>query len=97
MNDVFDYALCHVDSNKNTQIISEIIELRKQNEETIDEPFFIINIDQLIQSYNKWNQYLPYIRPFYAVKCNSNPIILYLRILVNLFHILIMQKIIILS
>jgi len=41
-----------------------------------DQPFYIIDLGQLIVSYEKWKTYLPTVKPYYAVKCNTNPIIL---------------------
>jgi ornithine decarboxylase len=41
-----------------------------------EEPFYIVNISNIINSYDKWNKLLPNIQPYYAIKCNSNPILL---------------------
>lgn len=72
MNDVFQYE---IPKNHNV-FISEIIHSKKLEIECIDQPFFIVNVDNVIESYKKWITYLPSIKPFYAVKCNPNPILL---------------------
>jgi len=41
-----------------------------------EEAFFIVNIEKIIQQYIKWKKYLPNIIPYYAVKCNPNPVII---------------------
>jgi len=35
--------------------------------------FFLIDINQLVKLYELWNEYLPNIIPYYAVKCNPDP------------------------
>ena len=37
--------------------------------------FYIVNIKKIVEQYEKWVEHLPRVRPFYAVKCNPNPII----------------------
>lgn len=46
--------------------------LHEQNES----PFYIINLGNIITLYNLWITHLPNITPYYAVKCNPNPVIL---------------------
>lgn len=41
-----------------------------------DDAFYILNVDRLIENYNKWMQLMPRIKPHYAVKCNDNELIL---------------------
>jgi ornithine decarboxylase len=41
-----------------------------------EEAFYIIHINNIINSYKTWKQMLPDIEPYYAVKCNSNPVLL---------------------
>jgi ornithine decarboxylase len=40
------------------------------------EALYLINIHNVIKQLIKWYQHLPYIVPFYAVKCNPDPIII---------------------
>uniref|UniRef100_A0A674PBQ6 ornithine decarboxylase n=1 Tax=Takifugu rubripes TaxID=31033 RepID=A0A674PBQ6_TAKRU len=41
-----------------------------------EEPFQVLNLDTLIQMHLKWLSYLPRVKPFYAVKCNSTETVL---------------------
>jgi ornithine decarboxylase len=41
-----------------------------------EEAFFLVDIGKVIRQVQKWNEYLPDIKPFYAVKCNPNTLIL---------------------
>jgi ornithine decarboxylase len=47
-----------------------------------EDPFLIVNLGEIIRQYQKWNTHLPYIKPYYAVKCN--PDIVILKLLYNL-------------
>ncbi len=38
--------------------------------------FYIIDLGALTESYSKWLKLLPKVHPYYAVKCNPNPVIL---------------------
>lgn len=37
-----------------------------------DGAFFIVDLGKIIKQYERWNKNLPYIRPYYAIKCNPN-------------------------
>ena len=52
-------------------VISSFL-LNNQNEQ----PFYIIDIGEIIKAYEKWIICFPNIKPYYAVKCNPNPVIL---------------------
>lgn len=41
-----------------------------------EEPFLIVNLGEIIRQYQKWTTHLPYIKPYYAVKCNPDLVIL---------------------
>ena len=41
-----------------------------------EDPLFIVNIGDVIRQYELWMHYLPNIKPFYAIKCNPNPLIM---------------------
>ena len=41
-----------------------------------EEPFYVVHISNIIHSYQKWTKLLPNIQPYYAVKCNSNTVLL---------------------
>jgi len=38
--------------------------------------FYIIDLGELINSYSNWIRLLPNIKPYYAIKCNPNPVII---------------------
>jgi len=40
------------------------------------EPFYIIDLGTLVELYDLWTIHLPNVQPYYAVKCNPNPIII---------------------
>ncbi len=52
-------------------IVNEFLE-KKQG----DESFMIVDLGDVIRQYNKWKKLLPRVTPFYAVKCNPDPIII---------------------
>ncbi|KAJ5071068.1 ornithine decarboxylase 1-related [Anaeramoeba ignava] len=37
-----------------------------------DQPFVIIDLDEVVRRYEDWMRWMPTIKPFYAVKCNPN-------------------------
>lgn len=41
-----------------------------------DESFFLMNVDDLIWKHKNWKQKLPRVKPYYAVKCNDNELVL---------------------
>eukprot|EP00033_Pygsuia_biforma_P002122 GCRY01002354.1.p1 GENE.GCRY01002354.1~~GCRY01002354.1.p1 ORF type:complete len:470 (-),score=91.75 GCRY01002354.1:313-1722(-) len=43
-----------------------------QSQEVVEEAFYIVDLGQLGVKYEEWNEYLPRVHPFYAVKCNNN-------------------------
>jgi diaminopimelate decarboxylase len=41
-----------------------------------EEAFFIVDIGKVIRQYERWVQGMPTVKPYYAVKCNPNPVII---------------------
>jgi ornithine decarboxylase len=41
-----------------------------------DEAFYIIDIGKVISQYNRWTEKLPLVKPYYAIKCNPNPVVI---------------------
>jgi ornithine decarboxylase len=39
---------------------------------TSDEPFYIVDMDKVVEQYNRWTEYLPTITPYFAVKSNPD-------------------------
>jgi ornithine decarboxylase len=64
------------------------VKVYKKDEDTFDiinnilegnlseEAFYIVDIGKVIKQVQKWNDFLPHVKPHYAVKCNPNPLIL---------------------
>jgi ornithine decarboxylase len=64
------------------------VKVYKKDEDTFDiinnilegnlseEAFYIVDIGKVIKQVQKWNDFLPNVKPHYAVKCNPNPLIL---------------------
>lgn len=46
------------------------------------EPFFVVDLNSVVNQHQKWKNNLPIFTPFYAVKCNNDPIVL--KTLINL-------------
>ncbi|KAF7194688.1 Ornithine decarboxylase [Pseudocercospora fuligena] len=43
-----------------------------------DEAFFVADLGEVYRQHIRWKQHLPRIRPYFAVKCNPDPIVLHL-------------------
>jgi ornithine decarboxylase len=64
------------------------VKVYKKDEDTFDiinnilegnlseEAFYIVDIGKVIKQVQKWNDFLPCVKPHYAVKCNPNTLIL---------------------
>ena len=48
------------------------------------EAFYIVNLYEIEKAYNNWVKFLPNIKLFYAIKCNTNPLILELLSQLNI-------------
>jgi len=48
----------------------------KNIERNVEEPFFVANVQDIIDKHREWLLRMPRIKPFYAVKCNNQPIML---------------------
>ena len=59
-------------SDKDTyNIINDFLEDNQS-----ERAFYIIDLGSLMNSYSNWLRLLPNVKPYYAVKCNPNPVIL---------------------
>jgi len=60
-----------------TKTVEELME-EKINSDTFEqeEAFYIIDLGVVLKKYKQWVQYLPRVKPFYAIKCNPNPAII---------------------
>ncbi len=41
-----------------------------------DDAFCVVDLNKIVDQFKLWKQHLPRVEPFYAVKCNPNPMIL---------------------
>eukprot|EP00043_Microstomoeca_roanoka_P008105 m.78238 g.78238 ORF g.78238 m.78238 type:complete len:474 (-) comp14103_c0_seq1:2563-3984(-) len=60
------------DIDSRVQAILEIV----VDQKTENEAFFLTDIGDVYRKHLRWQQHLPNVEPFYAVKCNSDPVIL---------------------
>nr|AWD75469.1 ornithine decarboxylase [Callistoctopus minor] len=56
------------------ELVAQLIEDRTKS--GCEDAFTICNIGDIIEKYCNWNVKLPRIKPFYAVKCNDDPVVL---------------------
>ncbi|XP_048484082.1 ornithine decarboxylase 1 [Plutella xylostella] len=50
--------------------IQEIVDTGTQ-----EDPFYVMDLGEVIARYNKWKELLPRVEPFYAVKCNDDKLL----------------------
>lgn len=48
----------------------------KTNKNDLENPFYIVDIDDVLYKIDLWRKSVPRAKPFYAVKCNDNQIVL---------------------
>lgn len=60
-----------IDKTDTLDIINYFLESHQS-----DQPFFIVNLKEVIKKINLWREYLPNVEPFYAVKCNPDDVII---------------------
>ena len=41
-----------------------------------DNAFYIVDLSKIINQYHRWIENLPTIKPYYAIKCNPNNVII---------------------
>lgn len=78
----------HIDCFNGSNQITTTIELVRfflKNQTTCskDNSFYIIDLTQVVNQYYKWLKYMPRVVPYYAVKCNPDPIIIRLLYLLG--------------
>uniref|UniRef100_A0A1I8M2G5 ornithine decarboxylase n=1 Tax=Musca domestica TaxID=7370 RepID=A0A1I8M2G5_MUSDO len=54
--------------------IQKVIE--EQGLQDTDEALFVCDLNDLRRKYEIWNQLMPRVKPYYAVKCNDDPVVL---------------------
>ncbi|XP_068158035.1 ornithine decarboxylase 1-like [Drosophila tropicalis] len=63
--------ISHYDKQLNTREI-----IKKTNFKDLDESVYICDLSSVEQKLYLWQRYLPRIKPYYAVKCNNDPMII---------------------
>lgn len=46
------------------------------SKDDLDHPFYVVDIDDIFYKMDLWRKSVPRAAPFYAVKCNDNPVVL---------------------
>jgi ornithine decarboxylase len=59
----------------NAEIFTKLVAEQK-SEQCNDDPFYIVDVGVLYRQYEFFRRELPRVAPFYAVKCNNDPLIL---------------------
>ncbi|XP_011405033.2 PREDICTED: ornithine decarboxylase-like [Amphimedon queenslandica] len=49
---------------------------KSTDREDYDDPFYVMDVKRLADLYQLWRESLPSIKPYYAVKCNEDPVLL---------------------
>ncbi|XP_065080254.1 ornithine decarboxylase-like [Ochlerotatus camptorhynchus] len=65
-----DFTLLKSDSTIQ-EILDEILKSPAR-----EDPFHVLDLDDVVQKHHNWLELLPRVKPFYAVKCNDDPFIL---------------------
>ncbi|KAK8385278.1 hypothetical protein O3P69_012246 [Scylla paramamosain] len=59
----------------NEETVMDVI--REKTEELEQEdPFYILDVGDIVEKVKLWKMKLPRVKPFYAVKCNNHPTVL---------------------
>ena len=61
--------------NNNKQLI-QIIRENIDSAVVEQNPFYVVDIEDIVRKHQNWGLNMPRVRPHYAVKCNSCPIVL---------------------
>ncbi|XP_045505062.1 ornithine decarboxylase 1-like isoform X2 [Colias croceus] len=51
-------------------VIREIVEVGTQ-----EDPFYVMDLGEVVERYRQWKEYMPRVEPFYAVKCNDDKLL----------------------
>ena len=56
--------------------------INQNSSKGVDDPFYVLNIEDVKQKYEIWKEKIPRVVPYYAVKCNDDERVL--KLLKNL-------------
>lgn len=45
------------------------------DEGTQEDPFYVMNLGEVVNRYHRWKELMPRVEPFYAVKCNDDKVL----------------------
>lgn len=57
------------------EIIRQRLLRREAVEDDADDAFFVADLGEVVRQYNQWTGLLPRIEPFFAMKCNPDPMV----------------------
>ncbi|KAM7372669.1 hypothetical protein PAMP_009821 [Pampus punctatissimus] len=75
---VLSSETCDVEILENGNTIKNFINNKIEARGSVgnEEPFFVANLDRLLERHLKWLNNLPRVKPFFAVKCNNEPVVI---------------------
>jgi ornithine decarboxylase len=50
--------------------------LENIRKDDLSDAFYVVNLAQVVRQHNRWLKELPRVAPYYAVKCNNDPVVL---------------------
>jgi len=53
---------------------ADIVSMKIKEESISEGPFYVVDLGMLTRKYEQWTGLLPRVKPFYAVKCNPNEV-----------------------
>lgn len=59
------------------QALENTVEMTEQDEDALDDGFLCIDLNVLTTKLEKWYQLFPTLTPFFAVKCNPDPMVVH--------------------
>jgi len=70
--DELNELIMNIESGSLVNTIQDYVPLHDGN----DEPFILLDLSKVVQKFDQWKQLLPNVEPHYAVKCNSDLVVL---------------------
>ncbi|XP_068587670.1 ornithine decarboxylase-like isoform X2 [Cebidichthys violaceus] len=69
---------CGIDILDNGRTIRDFLDskIKERGSADNEEPFYVANLDSIVERHLRWRTNLPRVKPFYAVKCNNDASVL---------------------
>ncbi|XP_072042844.1 ornithine decarboxylase-like [Amphiura filiformis] len=80
--DTKDFSIDFYDSDTTLRDLIRKKVADTSTREDADDGFYLVDLGKVVSQFKRWKKCLPKVHPFYAIKCNPDPMIL--RILVKL-------------